>query len=132
RESLSMKLGFLVLPLALLPLTETVPGEPVSAAASTALQLNQIELGDEEWKVPPAARSLLSLFKQQLRELIGRELNGGAVLHSPASWRRLRDGADRRHRAGGMRRVTIAINASQPVAEPFRLAGCGRLHPRPG
>jgi len=60
------------------PSTLSVPSESVSDLASTALQLNQVAPGDEDWKVPLAARPLLTTFKQQLRELIGRELNGGA------------------------------------------------------
>lgn len=75
---------FLLVPLVVLfpcpisPLSESILGSPVSGAASTALELHHVESEGEEWKVPVAARSLLTTFKKQLRELIGGELNGGA------------------------------------------------------
>jgi hypothetical protein len=84
------RFGVLVLPLALLslrpgsPLTEPVPAKPISEVALTAFRLHQIEdsgwTDEEGWTgiVTPAARPLLAIFTRQLRELIGRELNGEA------------------------------------------------------
>ena len=78
------KLGVLLLLLILLslgpvsPSTLSVPSESVSDPAATARQLQYAEPGDEEWQVPPPVRRLLTQFKKELRELIGRELNDGA------------------------------------------------------
>src|SRR5262245_61973242 len=84
------RFGVLVLPLVLLslrpgsPLADPVPAKPISEVALTAFRLHQIEdsgWNDEEgWTgiVTPAARPLLAAFTRQLRELIGRELNGEA------------------------------------------------------
>jgi hypothetical protein len=88
--------GFLLLLLALgsrlpaLPSEFPNSGKSVSEVATTALRLNAIEdtglnAPGYGWtgKVAAAARPLLTTFKRQLRELIGRELNQGAGEGSP-------------------------------------------------
>lgn len=51
--------------------------------AATARQLQAIR-PPEEQDVPPAARSLMTAWKQQIRDFIGRELNGGPYQNATA------------------------------------------------
>jgi len=58
-------------------LTSGATSEPAPLGiAATARQLQAIH-PPEERDVPPAARSLMTAWKQQIRDFIGRELNGG-------------------------------------------------------
>lgn len=56
--------------------------EPLGLAA-TARQLQAIHPAEER-DVPPAARSLMTAWKQQIRDFIGRELNGGPYRNATA------------------------------------------------
>jgi hypothetical protein len=61
---------------------------PVESLASTARQLRRINPA-QETAVPPAARSLITTWKKQLRGFISRELNAGPYRNAPAG--RIRD-----------------------------------------
>ncbi|HEX4960930.1 MAG TPA: hypothetical protein VF173_08835 [Thermoanaerobaculia bacterium] len=58
------------------------PAAP-SGLAATARRLQGIH-PEEERDVPPEARSLLTVWKRQIRELVTRELNGGSYQTAPA------------------------------------------------
>jgi hypothetical protein len=62
---------------------EPAPAPAPLGLAATARQLQAIHPA-EEWDVPPAARSLMAAWKQQIRDFIGRELNGGPYQSAPA------------------------------------------------
>lgn len=62
--------------------------DPFESLAGTARQLRQIQ-PVEERDVPPAARSLITAWKKQLRGFISRELNAGPYRNAPAD--RIRD-----------------------------------------
>jgi hypothetical protein len=65
-------------------LTSGATPEPVPLGlAATARQLQAIH-PLEERDVPPAARSLMTAWKQQIRDFIGRELNGGPYRNATA------------------------------------------------
>jgi len=81
-STFSRSLPLLVISVAILTSGATPAPKPSSLAA-TARQLQAIQ-PEEERDVPPAVRSLMTAWKQQIRDFIGRELNGGSYRHASA------------------------------------------------
>jgi hypothetical protein len=71
-----LRLPFLLAVSAAVLTSSAVPESALSGLAATARQLQAIHPA-EEWSVPPAARALMTAWKEQIRDFVGRELNAG-------------------------------------------------------
>jgi hypothetical protein len=96
------------------PPVAPAPPAPLNLAA-TAHQLQAIH-PPEDTDVPPAARSLMTTWKQQIRDFIGRELNGGPYRNAPAG--RIRD-----HLKAALAREGVAVGDETDTNGPYGWIG---------